>query len=183
MLFLNVCCLLQTRGCRCPGASAPWKGLPLTDSRRPETVTRGPDCLIPVTSPAPPPPHTHTHAHAPRMEASGTPALPPRLCRSCWQDGPTQDRVDAESRARALPGRVGSGAHGAACSPSVPGAVRTSALPSTARTSISRRKDSPGETTLNCDPQHLSTSSPPSIPVCDGQRVYCGSRARSSRCD
>lgn len=177
MLFLNVCCLLQTLQLPAARESVHWKE-PVSHEQPPAgTVTRGPAIVFSLSPPLPPPPH----AHAPRRKALEHLLFLPTLfllaqkVPSEAQDRRTPDSVDTESQTRAAPG-----AHGAACPggssparpPSVPGVVRKPALHSTVRTSISRRTDSPGKTTLNCDASELSTPSPLHIPVCDGPRVF-----------
>lgn len=151
-IALSECLLLAANpaAARCSGESVHWKE-PVPHEQRPAgTVTLDQRCFDPCHLPP------HPHAHAPRMKASGTPALPPDSC-SCWHRRfpakPRTDRlrtVSTLSLGRGPPPRVLSGPR-PACPPSVPGVVRKPALHSTVRTSISRREDSPGKTTLNCD--------------------------------
>lgn len=154
-LALSECLLLAANpaAARCPGVCA-------LEGTCPSRTASGWDChawtrFYPCHLPCPPP------RSRPSEEGSGTPALPPDpvvpvgaegsqqspgqtdsgQCRHGVSDAGRSRRPRSSVLWRLLSGRP----------PSVPGAVRKPALHSTVRTSISRRKDSPGKTTLNCD--------------------------------
>lgn len=114
-LALSECLLLAANpaAARCPGESVHWKE-PVPHEQRPAgTVMRGPEMVLSLS---PPPPHTH--AHAPRMKASGTPALPPDSVVPVGADGSQRSpgQTDSGQCRHRVSDAAAPGAHGAACS-------------------------------------------------------------------
>lgn len=120
--------------------------------------------FLPVSSSSPPLPHAHVLLDEGFLNACSSshsfivplePKVPSEV-----QDRPTQDNIDTESHSLGAPrvngfwcprGRVLSRPSLQTLPPSVPGLMRKSALHSTVKTSISRKKESPDKTMLNCE--------------------------------